>query len=245
MPKAAGKKRKLVEVEDSDGSDDGVQFVKSPPAHMRKISNRDNPVVLHDSSDEEGGASSSKANPPSRKRVKFEPSATAERSKTARREADQPMAGPSRQPPVPPPSTQRAAAGPSTQPAVAGPSTPQPTAGPSTQPPTKPSSNDILAEVISVLPDICPDWAAALLPQAMTAADTTPAAYILAMAMEVQGGYVKAKPKPALSREPSGKEKEKNYMDSKYNVDKRLGARYLTKTALALQTAFKYIPTGL
>jgi hypothetical protein len=79
----------------------------------------------------------------------------------------------------------------------------------------------------------------------MTAADTTPAAYILAMAMEVQGGYVKAKPKPALNREPSGKEKEKNYIYSKYNVDKRLGARYLTKTALALQTAFKYIPTGL
>ncbi|OCF78207.1 hypothetical protein I204_00144 [Kwoniella mangroviensis CBS 8886] len=220
-----------------DTSDDDVMALDEAPEHLKKITNKDTPIVVDSSSDEEDHPTSTRAGPSTRKRrnqgsgdeqpVRVSQGRNSQRSPAKRRKST-----------TVPRSQQTPAAIhinlPSSSP-VAGPSTPR-----------SYLAEDHLNHVLEILPDIDSEWALGHINQEMVLRkDDNPANRVVEIALEMEGGY------PKLKETKKGKEKEKSpvvagqregYRNPIYRSDERVGIGYYQKGVSQLEEDFPLIP---
>ena len=208
------------EAPSDDADDSSVQLLDAAPEHMRKITNAKRPISVVDSDEEAkgfGGEAERVIRPdnaagPSRKRL---------RHSSSDGDVD-------------------------AEPLVAIPLhssvDDHPVAGPS-RPPSPPLNPDnLLLEVLEVLPDLCPEWAMTTLKAVIQNGHAGQSVgRVVGAALEIPSGYPKARPPEALTREKP-LEIGESYRDPLFRRDKRCGEAYRLASLIALEEKFSRVP---
>ncbi|WWD08748.1 hypothetical protein V865_006861 [Kwoniella europaea PYCC6329] len=220
-----------------DTSDDDVMALDEAPEHLRKITNKDAPIVVDSSSDEDEPPTPTRAGPSTSNRRNQDsddepPVRVSQRRNSSRSPANR------RKSTTVPRSQQTSAAIHSALPSSS------PVAGPST--PRSYLAEDHLNHVLEILPDIDSEWALGHINQEMVLRkDDNPANRVVEIALEMEGGY------PKLNQTKKGKGKEKSpvvagqregYRNPIYRSDERIGMGYCQKGVSQLEEDFPLIP---
>jgi hypothetical protein len=216
----------LSEMDDSMDIDDDILLLETPPAKMKKWSNANKPIdvdgdenqVLQRFTPEENEL---------RRMLMMDHDVFVEGRKK-RKERDHQAEG----------SKRIKAPGLATVP-VREPEPTTTTASGSTgaQPSGPPTIDALVAEIIAIIPDICPIYASNEL-QALVNAGQVDSALEAVLAKAFDTGYAKPKKKAA---EPGA---EEQYLGKVFRAEKRRGDWYQVKCISALEEAFPAMPVG-
>ncbi|ORY27659.1 hypothetical protein BCR39DRAFT_537745 [Naematelia encephala] len=215
-----------------DEDDEDVIILDQAPLHMRKVTNRDAPINVEDDSEGEIEL------PVKRKRRD---------SRTGTLDVSTP--DPPSKRPSHPPTASSGAPSPSGLPhtstvsGVAGPSRfSDPLSGPS-NPAAPLTPEDLLAGVLEILPDICPEYALTQLSAevALGRRIDSPVARVVQIALELETGYPKATPRDK-GKDKANDAPQADYRDRTYRRDERTGYGYCLRSQRALENHFMRIP---
>ncbi|WVW79864.1 hypothetical protein I302_101834 [Kwoniella bestiolae CBS 10118] len=224
-----------------DNTDDDVMALDEAPEHLKKFTNKDAPIVIDSSSDEEDiPPRPNRPGPSKQKRIHRDSDEDEEeyippRSQRGTRSSPRKRTKSSTVPRF----QQTPAAINSSLPLSSSPAP-----GPST--PRSYLAEDHLNHVLEILPDIDTEWALGHINQEMILRkDENPANRVVEIALEMEGGY------PTFKASKKGKEKEKSpdtpggtekYRSTAYKIDDRGGIGYYQNAVSQLEDDFPSIP---